>query len=57
MRIVPFYDRTRLVDTTLETVSHNMLEGVVLVSLVLWLFLRAVSRLDRRRRSRCRWRC
>jgi cobalt-zinc-cadmium resistance protein CzcA len=42
MRIVPFYDRTRLVDTTLKTVSHNMLEGVVLVSLVLWLFLRAV---------------
>ena len=27
MRIVPFYDRTRLVDTTLNTVSHNMLEG------------------------------
>ena len=24
MKIVPFYDRTRLVDTTLETVSHNM---------------------------------
>jgi len=43
MKIVPFYDRTRLVDTTLETVSRNMLEGVVLVSLVLWLFLRAVS--------------
>ena len=43
MHIVPFYDRTRLVDTTLETVSHNMIEGVVLVSLVLWLFLRALS--------------
>jgi cobalt-zinc-cadmium resistance protein CzcA len=43
MQIVPFYDRTRLVDTTLKTVSHNMLEGVLLVSLVLWLFLRAVS--------------
>jgi len=43
MRIVPFYDRTRLVDTTLHTVSHNMLEGVALVSLVLWLFLRAIS--------------
>src|SRR5215831_10211311 len=43
MKIVPFYDRTRLVDKTLETVSHNMLEGVLLVSLVLWLFLRAVS--------------
>ncbi len=43
MRIVPFYDRTRLVDTTLKTVSHNMLEGAFLVSLVLWLFLRAIS--------------
>jgi len=43
MKIVPFYDRTRLVNTTLRTVSHNMLEGVVLVSLVLWLFLRAIS--------------
>jgi heavy metal efflux system protein len=42
MRIVPFYDRTNLVRTTLHTVSHNMIEGVVLVALVLWLFLRAV---------------
>jgi cobalt-zinc-cadmium resistance protein CzcA len=43
MRIVPFYDRTQLVDTTLNTVSHNMVEGATLVALVLWLFLRAVS--------------
>ncbi len=43
MKIVPFYDRTHLVDTTLHTVSHNMLEGVALVSFVLWLFLRAFS--------------
>jgi heavy metal efflux system protein len=43
MRIVPFYDRTHLVDTTLKTVSHNMIEGVILVSAVLWLFLRAFS--------------
>lgn len=43
MRIVPFYDRTRLVDTTLHTVGHNMLEGALLVTLVLWLFLRAWS--------------
>jgi cobalt-zinc-cadmium resistance protein CzcA len=42
MRIVPFYDRTRLVDTTLTTVSHNMVEGILLVSVVVWLFLRAV---------------
>ncbi|HXI55344.1 MAG TPA: efflux RND transporter permease subunit, partial [Polyangia bacterium] len=43
MKIVPFYDRTRLVETTLRTVSHNMIEGAVLVALVLWLFLRAAS--------------
>jgi cobalt-zinc-cadmium resistance protein CzcA len=43
MKIVPFYDRTRLVDTTLHTVSHNMIEGAVLVTFVLWLFLRALS--------------
>jgi cobalt-zinc-cadmium resistance protein CzcA len=43
MKIVPFYDRTRLVDTTLHTVSHNMVEGAVLVTFVLWLFLRALS--------------
>jgi cobalt-zinc-cadmium resistance protein CzcA len=43
MKIVPFYDRTRLVDTTLTTVSHNMIEGAALVVLVLWLFLRAFS--------------
>jgi cobalt-zinc-cadmium resistance protein CzcA len=43
MRIVPFYDRTKLVDTTLKTVTHNMIEGASLVALVLWLFLRAVS--------------
>jgi cobalt-zinc-cadmium resistance protein CzcA len=43
MRIVPFYDRTKLVSITLDTVSHNMLEGAALVAFVLWLFLRAVS--------------
>jgi heavy metal efflux system protein len=43
MRIVPFYDRTKLVSTTLDTVSHNMLEGAALVAFVLWLFLRAFS--------------
>lgn len=43
MKMVPFYDRTRLVDTTLDTVSHNMIEGATLVTFVLWLFLRALS--------------
>lgn len=43
VKIVPFYDRTRLVDTTLHTVGHNMLEGALLVTLVIWLFLRSIS--------------
>lgn len=43
MRIKPFYDRTQLVDTTLKTVLGNMLEGAALVTLVIWLFLRALS--------------
>ena len=34
-----FYDRTDLVDTTLHTVGHNLLEGAALVVLVLWVFL------------------
>ena len=38
-KIDPFYDRTQLVDTTLETVGHNLLEGAFLVTLVLFVFL------------------
>jgi cobalt-zinc-cadmium resistance protein CzcA len=37
--IHPFYDRTDLVDTTLETVFHNLAEGALLVTTVLFLFL------------------
>ena len=37
--IKPFYDRTELVGTTLRTVGHNLLEGAVLVTLVLFAFL------------------
>src|SRR5262245_38306908 len=39
IRIVPFYDRTTLIDTTLTTVFHNLLAGAILVTLVLYLFL------------------
>jgi heavy metal efflux system protein len=39
VRIVPHYDRTELIDRTLHTVRHNMLEGIGLVVLVLLLFL------------------
>ena len=35
----PVYDRTRLVDATLETVRHNLLEGALLVIAVLFLLL------------------
>jgi len=38
-RIVAFYDRTRLIDTTLHTVFKNLLEGALLVTAVLYLFL------------------
>lgn len=34
-----FYDRTQLVDTTLATVGRNLLEGALLVTLVLFIFL------------------
>lgn len=38
-QIVPFLDRTELVDTTLNTVSHTLLEGMILVVVVLIVFL------------------
>lgn len=37
--IHPFADRTNLVNTTLNTVSHTLLEGMILVVLVLIVFL------------------
>ena len=39
VQIVPFYDRTWLIATTLKTVFRNLLEGALLVTFVLWLFL------------------
>lgn len=38
-RIVPFYDRSELVDAALNTVSRVLLEGVALVVVILFLFL------------------
>ncbi len=38
--IHPFVDRTTLVDTTLHTVSRTLLEGMALVLLILFVFLR-----------------
>ncbi|MBM3372145.1 MAG: efflux RND transporter permease subunit, partial [Betaproteobacteria bacterium] len=39
VQIEPFYDRTWLMDKTLKTVFRNLLEGAILVSLVLYIFL------------------
>ncbi|PPL01822.1 efflux RND transporter permease subunit [Parapedobacter indicus] len=37
--IVPFIDRTELVGATVHTVSRNLIEGIVLVSVVVFIFL------------------
>jgi cobalt-zinc-cadmium resistance protein CzcA len=39
IRIEPFMDRTKLVDATIHTVLKNMLEGILLVSCIVFLFL------------------
>src|SRR2546422_5825960 len=42
VRIGPIYDRNELVDNTLHTVEHTLLEGLVIVIAVLFLFLGSV---------------
>src|SRR5699024_4090399 len=42
VRIVPIYDRTDLVNSTLHTVTPTRLEGLVIVVAVLFLFLGSV---------------
>ncbi len=42
VKLVPFYDRTELVQRALSTVNKALLEGAVIVVLVLYLFLRNV---------------
>ena len=37
--IQPFLDRTELVDKTIDTVSHNLVEGILLVSFIIFIFL------------------
>ena len=39
MKIVPFLDRSDLVHYTTHTVLQNLTEGIVLVSIILFLFL------------------
>ncbi|HKA55171.1 MAG TPA: CusA/CzcA family heavy metal efflux RND transporter [Candidatus Binatia bacterium] len=42
VHLVPIYDRTELVDNTLHTVSHTLLEGLVIVVTILFVFLGSV---------------
>ena len=37
--MVPFLDRSDLLRLTTRTVMHNLLEGIILVSVILFLFL------------------
>ncbi|HTM49055.1 MAG TPA: CusA/CzcA family heavy metal efflux RND transporter [Bryobacteraceae bacterium] len=39
VKVEPFYDRSTLIDTTLHTVFKNLIEGALLVTIVLYLFL------------------
>ena len=38
-QVVPFLDRSDLVKYTVETVEHNLTEGMILVAIILFLFL------------------
>jgi cobalt-zinc-cadmium resistance protein CzcA len=42
IKMVPIYDRTDLVHNTLQTVTHTLLEGLLIVVAVLFLFLGSV---------------
>jgi heavy metal efflux system protein len=39
VKVVPFLDRSQLVEYTTETVEHNLKEGIILVAVILFLFL------------------
>ncbi len=39
VKIEPFLDRTDLIKTTVSTVTKNMIEGIILVSLIVFIFL------------------
>src|SRR6516165_2405145 len=39
VRIVPFYDRTSLINVTTQTVLHNLIFGCLLVFFIQWIFL------------------
>lgn len=39
VRIVPFYDRENLVNLAVNTVTHNLIEGILLVTLIVLIFM------------------
>ncbi|MGC2281015.1 MAG: efflux RND transporter permease subunit, partial [Candidatus Acidiferrales bacterium] len=39
VKVVPFYDRSSLIDLTTHTVLHNLIFGIILVFLIQWIFL------------------
>src|ERR1700691_2160013 len=39
VKVIPFLDRSKLVAYTVETVEHNLTEGMLLVSIILFMFL------------------
>lgn len=43
VRIETFYDRRALVESTLDTVGHNLAHGALLVVIICWLFLRSLA--------------
>lgn len=39
VKIVPFYDRTNLINVSVHTVLHNLAEGLILVTIIVFLFM------------------
>lgn len=39
VKIVPFYDRTNLINVSVHTVLHNLTEGLILVTIIVFLFM------------------
>ena len=40
LKIVPYYDRTELVDAALWTIAKVLIEGIILVVVILFIFFR-----------------
>ena len=55
LKIVPFYDRTDLVDSALETVYSTLVESLILVVVVLFVFLGNLRTSLVVCSSNCRW--